>query len=119
RYKPHLQTMQSAILSVNNLQHEVKLLNKERRTVLDIDNITIYEGDQIAIVGNNGAGKTTLMKSLAGIIRPKQGTITMDNIDILKMTVEKLSSHISYIYQNLDELYIQVNIKNVIIYSGD
>src|SRR5690625_2508271 len=119
RYKPHLQTMQSAILSVNNLQHEVKLLNKERRTVLDIDNITIYEGDQIAIVGNNGAGKTTLMKSLAGIIRPKQGTITMDNIDILKMPVEKLSSHISYIYQNPEEMFIQDTIKNDVTYFGD
>lgn len=119
RYKPNLRITNSATLSVRDLQHEVKLLNKERRTVLDIDEITIYEGDQIAIVGNNGAGKTTLMKSLAGIIKPKQGAITVDGIDVLKTPVEKLSSHISYIYQNPEEMFIQDTIENDITFYGN
>src|SRR5699024_12079925 len=83
RNQPKLQTTNSAIVSVSDLQHEVKLLNKERRTVLDIEDITFYEGEQIAIVGNNGAGKTTLMKSLAGIIKPKQGTVHVDGMDVV------------------------------------
>src|SRR5699024_10246612 len=37
RHQPNLQTTNSAIVSVTDLQHEVKLLNKKRRTVLDID----------------------------------------------------------------------------------
>src|SRR5699024_3804859 len=78
-----------------------------------------YEGEQIAIVGNNGAGKTTFMKSLAGIIKPKQGTIHVDGMDVLKTSVEKLSSHISYIYQNPEEMFIQDTIKNDITYFGD
>src|SRR5699024_7232107 len=119
QYQPHLQTTKPALLSVHDLQHEVKLLNKERRTVLDIDQITIHEGDQIAIVGNNGAGKTTFMKSLAGIIRPKQGTITIDDMNVLKTPAEKLSSHISYIYQNPEEMFIQDTIQNDVTYFGD
>src|SRR5690625_4444112 len=119
RHQPNLQTTNSAIVSVSDLQHEVKLLNKKRRTVLDIDDVTFYEGEQIAIVGNNGAGKTTFMKSLAGIIKPKQGTIHVDGMDVLKTSVEKLSSHISYIYQNPEEMFIQDTIKNDITYFGD
>lgn len=118
-YKPNLRTTNSAILSVTDLQCEVKLLNKERRTVLDVAEMTLYEGDQIAIVGNNGAGKSTLMKSLAGIIKPKQGAITVDDIDVLKTPVEKLSSHISYIYQNPEEMFIQDTIENDITFFGD
>src|SRR5699024_9562412 len=119
RYQPNLQTTNSAIISVSDLQHEVKLLNKKRRTVLDIEDITFYEGEQIAIVGNNGAGKTTLMKSLAGITTPKQGAINVNGIDVLKTPVEKLSSHISYIYQNPEEMFIQDTIENDITFFGD
>ncbi|MEJ8777206.1 ABC transporter ATP-binding protein [Pseudogracilibacillus sp. ICA-222130] len=119
RYKPNLQITNSATVSVSNLQHEVKLLNKERRRVLDIDEIIVNEGDKIAIVGNNGAGKTTLMKSLAGIIKPKQGEIMVNGIDVLKTPVEKLSSHISYIYQNPEEMFIQDTIENDISFFGD
>src|SRR5699024_11604771 len=97
-HQPILQTTNSAIVSVTDLQNEVKLLNKKRRTVLDIDDVTFYEGEQIAIVGNNGAGKTTFMKSLAGIIKPKHGTIHVDGMDVLKTTVDKIYCNISYIY---------------------
>ena len=119
RYKPNLRTTNSAILTATDLEYEVKLLNKDRRTVLDIEAMTLFEGDRVAIVGNNGAGKTTLMKSLAGIIKPKKGEITVDGIDVLKTPVEKLSSHISYIYQNPEEMFIQDTIENDITYFGE
>ena len=58
------------------------------------------------------------MKSLAGIIRPQAGEITIGDINVLKTSVEKLSSHISYIYQNPEEMFIQDTIKNDITYFG-
>ncbi|MHA6253338.1 ABC transporter ATP-binding protein [Oceanobacillus sp. CAU 1775] len=119
QYKPNLRTTNSAILSVRDIKHEVKLLNKERRTVLDVDEMMLYEGDRVAVVGNNGAGKTTLMKSLAGIIKPNQGEITVDGVNVLKTPVEKLSSYISYIYQNPEEMFIQDTIQNDITFYGD
>lgn len=115
----NLRLTKPVTLHVKDVQHEVKLLNGDRRTVLNIDEITIHEGDQIAIVGNNGAGKTTLMKSLAGIIKLKSGNITVDGVDVLQTAVEKLSSHIAYIYQNPEEMFIQDTIKNDISYFGD
>lgn len=35
----------------------------------------LHDGDLLGIIGGNGAGKSTLLKAIAGIIRPKEGSI--------------------------------------------
>lgn len=45
------------------------------RTLLDIDQLSITEGERIAIVGHNGAGKSTLLRLLSGFMRPAHGTL--------------------------------------------
>ena len=45
------------------------------RTLLDIDELSITEGERIAIVGHNGAGKSTLLRLLSGFMRPAHGTL--------------------------------------------
>jgi len=44
----------------------------EVRALQDI-NLTIHQGDRIAIIGHNGAGKSTMLKMLAGIYQPSSG----------------------------------------------
>jgi len=46
-----------------------------KRTILDDVNVTINEGEFIAILGPNGAGKSTLLKLLLGLIKPSAGTV--------------------------------------------
>ena len=43
----------------------------------DID-ITIEEGDRVALVGHNGAGKSTLLRLLSGIYEPTRGSATIE-----------------------------------------
>jgi len=38
--------------------------------------IDVPEGSVVAIIGANGAGKTTLMKTIAGVLRPRSGTVS-------------------------------------------
>ena len=45
------------------------------RQLLNIDRISIYDGNRIGLIGENGAGKTTLLRALAGDIDPEAGTI--------------------------------------------
>jgi len=45
------------------------------KTVLTIDDLTIEEGEVLAVVGPNGAGKSTLLLTLARLLRPKRGEI--------------------------------------------
>jgi branched-chain amino acid transport system ATP-binding protein len=51
--------------------------------------ITLDEGRSLAVLGANGAGKSTLMKTLAGLLRPWDGTITLDGQDITNLPAEE------------------------------
>lgn len=58
---------------------EIKGLKKiyGERTVLDIDSLTVKDGEVLALAGANGSGKTTLLKILAGLIKPDEGSLTV------------------------------------------
>ena len=45
----------------------------------------VAEGDALGIVGPNGAGKTTLLNLVAGEIRPDEGSIVLDGVEIGRM----------------------------------
>jgi len=42
-------------------------------------NYQVFPGEIVALLGSNGAGKTTTMKTILGIVRPKQGSVEFDN----------------------------------------
>ena len=46
--------------------------------------LTLKEGEVYALIGPNGSGKTTLVKTIAGLLRPSQGKILVNGIDIVK-----------------------------------
>ena len=44
--------------------------------------IEVDEGEIVTIIGSNGAGKSTLLKTIAGLMRPKSGTIRLSNENV-------------------------------------
>ena len=38
--------------------------------------VTVDEGEIVTLIGSNGAGKTTTLKTISGLLKPKEGTIT-------------------------------------------
>jgi branched-chain amino acid transport system ATP-binding protein len=50
--------------------------------------LTVNDGEIVTLIGSNGAGKTTTLRTIQGIIRPRQGTIVLDGV-----ALEKLPSH--------------------------
>jgi branched-chain amino acid transport system ATP-binding protein len=53
--------------------------------------LEIKPGEVVTLVGPNGAGKTSLLESLSGVIRPSSGSITMDDVDITKLSRRRRS----------------------------
>lgn len=46
-------------------------------------NFSIQKGEKIALVGDNGSGKSTLLKTIAGLYKPNQGTVTVNGKMVL------------------------------------
>ena len=47
-------------------------------TALDSVDISLYQGEVLALVGDNGAGKSTLVSILSGVLQPDLGSIWVD-----------------------------------------
>ncbi|MEI6124439.1 MAG: ABC transporter ATP-binding protein [Bacteroidota bacterium] len=47
----------------------------QKHRVLHNINFTVQKGDSVGILGPNGSGKSTLMRTIAGILKPDQGTL--------------------------------------------
>jgi len=50
----------------------------------------INPGEIVALIGTNGAGKSTFLKTISGLVRPTQGSITFMNQDINGIAPEKI-----------------------------
>lgn len=61
----------------NGRREMIRLTDVEKRygrqLVLRIDELTVWQGDRIALVGSNGSGKSTLLRILAGIAQVDRG----------------------------------------------
>ena len=65
-----------AFLELNNVSKGYGFGAKRADVLRDI-NLSIAEGEFVAIVGYSGAGKTTLMSLIAGLQRPDEGSVTL------------------------------------------
>ncbi|HZG57664.1 ABC transporter ATP-binding protein [Paenibacillus sp.] len=72
-----------------------------QRNVLNGIDLTIRAGETIAFVGPSGAGKTTLCSLLPRFYDTDEGRITIDGIDIRKMTLESLRRNIGVVQQDV------------------
>ena len=83
-------------------QIEIQNLSKDYFDVKALKkiNINITEGSLFGILGPNGAGKTTLLRTLATLISPDEGTIKINNIDVIKEP-RKIRELIGYVAQEI------------------
>ena len=50
--------------------------------VLESVDLTVGDGEIVALLGASGSGKTTLLRVVAGLIRPERGTVSWDGADL-------------------------------------
>ena len=80
--------------------------HKEPATV-DCINLSISKGETLGLVGESGSGKSTILKTIAGLLQPSGGTISLENNSYLPTAVEYRSSdqlrRIQLVFQNPDD----------------
>lgn len=104
------------ILDIKNLSKEY-LRNGEKFFAVKNVNLQITSGEIISIKGESGSGKSTLFHMMGGILKPTEGTIVLDEIDLALESFNSKSSlrnkKISYILQGQNLLNSYNVIDNV------
>jgi branched-chain amino acid transport system ATP-binding protein len=57
---------------------------------LDGVSLRVEGGEVVALIGSNGAGKSTTLKTISGLIRPRQGTIRYEGQDITQESTDRI-----------------------------
>ena len=68
-----------------------KIYDSSGTVALDGINLTINEGEFVFLVGPSGSGKSTLMKLITGEIRATAGEIVVNDFDMMKIKMRKMS----------------------------
>jgi putative ABC transport system ATP-binding protein len=92
--------------------------------VIDINQLQVDDGEQVALIGSSGSGKTTLLHLIAGILAPDSGKIVFDipgegRVDIATMSEPSRDvfrgRHIGYIFQTHHLLSGFTALENVLL----
>ena len=72
----------------------------DNKPVLRGLNLTVNEGETIALVGESGSGKSTILNLVIGFDKPNSGTVLIDGIDINEIDMRSCRRFISVVPQN-------------------
>ena len=86
---------------------------------LDDVNITIEQGEFVAVVGTSGSGKSTLLNMLGGLDRPSAGSVKVDRYELGKLSDEDLTVFrrrcIGFVFQNYNLVPILNVYENIVM----
>lgn len=98
---------------------EVSCITKKYgdRTAVSQVSFSVKEGEIVGFLGPNGAGKSTTMNMLTGYLRPTEGSITIDGIDVVKEP-EKAKRQIGYLPEH-PPLYLDMTVEEQLAFTCD
>lgn len=86
---------------------------------LDDVNISVEQGEFVAIIGTSGSGKSTLLNMLGGLDRPTSGSVRVDKFELGKLSDEDLTvfrrQRIGFVFQNYNLVPILNVYENIIM----
>jgi putative ABC transport system ATP-binding protein len=104
------------MLTATNLTKEYQSGNG-RLAVLKHVSFDVPQGAFVAIVGPSGSGKTTLLGLLAGLDTPSDGAVSLDGVDITRMTEDQRAllrgEKVGFIFQSFQLIPTLTALENV------
>ena len=111
------------IIKMTNIEKIYKMGNTTFKALNNV-NLTIAEGEYVAIVGPSGAGKSTLMNIIGCLDKPSSGEYILDDLNTNcndNKLAEIRNKKIGFIFQNynlLPKLNIFENVELPLLYLG-
>ncbi|MFX0066800.1 MAG: ABC transporter ATP-binding protein [Candidatus Hermodarchaeota archaeon] len=103
---------EKAIIKITNLRKKYGLVQ-----AVDDVSFEIKKGEIFGLLGPNGAGKTTTIRSLTGIVRPDDGTITVREIDALRNPTR--AKEIIGVIPEMTNCYLDMNVEANLKLTGE
>jgi len=107
-----------SLIEINKLSKTYESGEERVLALADVD-LGIERGEFISVMGPSGSGKSTLLTILGGLNHPTRGEVTVDDIPIYKLPLEKLADfrreYLGFIFQSFQLIpYLNV-IENVML----
>jgi energy-coupling factor transporter ATP-binding protein EcfA2 len=96
---PHIEAKQFVIVEACSLDYRYP----DGQTALEKIDLTIFEGDRVALIGHNGAGKTTLVKLLSGLYSPLAGEVLYKNKVLQGENLRQARLEVGILFQDPDD----------------
>lgn len=91
------------MISIQNVALQIKD-GRNKKELFENLNLTLNEGQKVAIMGKSGSGKTTFLKLIAGLIKAETGAIIFDGKNLSSMNANERSfnrlRNIGFIFQD-------------------
>lgn len=104
---------QKPYIEVNDLSYSYT----DGTSALSKINLSIYQNEFIAFIGQNGSGKTTLSKCLNGLFKPTQGDVIVDGFNSRNTPIVQMVRRVGYVFQNPDHQLFNNNCWDEIAYG--
>ena len=79
-----------------NIKTENINVTLEKNNILKGINIEVDNKEFVGIIGPNGSGKSTLLKCIYRILKPSEGVIKLDGIDMKNISIKESSNNKSW-----------------------
>jgi putative ABC transport system ATP-binding protein len=106
-------------MALVELRDVTKRYHKGGETITPLDDVSldVEEGEFLSLMGASGTGKSTLLNLIASIDRPDTGSISIDGVDITKLSRTQLAKwravNIGYIFQTHNLIPVLTAYENV------
>jgi biotin transport system ATP-binding protein len=104
--------MKQKILTVENLCFS---FSKDKQILNNI-NFSIEQGSLCIIAGANGSGKSILLKCIKGLLKPKEGVIKINDIDVSK-DIKERRKKIGLVFQDADSQIVGQTVEKDILFG--
>lgn len=88
----------------------------DKKALHDVS-LDIEDGEFIGIIGANGSGKSTLVKTINGLVRPKEGHVTVDSMPVDDANIWEIRRRVGMIFQNPDNQIVGTTVREDVAFG--
>ena len=112
-----------AFIEIENLEHVYQGAAGAAHKALDKVNLSIEQGEFVAVLGANGSGKSTLARHLNGLLLPSSGQVRIEGLSTAdaaeRNELWKIRSKVGMVFQNPDNQLIAAVVEDDVAFGPE